>query len=81
MSVDPAPKIFIQNKLAKCRGKLQELGPLISAKRMCLSLYASMEPTGSLMASAQARKLTNMPNLSPHTQVTDHSEILTTLRM
>lgn len=34
MSVEPAPKIFIQNKLAKCRSKLQELDPLIVAKRM-----------------------------------------------
>jgi hypothetical protein len=33
MSVEPAPKIFLQNKLSKCRTKLEELGPLIEAKR------------------------------------------------
>ena len=40
MSVDPAPKVLIQNKLAKCRSKLQELSPLINAKRMCSNSYA-----------------------------------------
>ncbi|KAF5369126.1 hypothetical protein D9615_010422 [Tricholomella constricta] len=33
MSVDPAPKIFLQNKLSRCRSKLEELGPLVDAKR------------------------------------------------
>lgn len=33
MNVDPAPKVFIQNKLGKCRIKLQELVPLIETKR------------------------------------------------
>ena len=39
MSVEPAPKVFIQNKLAKCRNKLQELGPLINTKRMSFIIY------------------------------------------
>jgi hypothetical protein len=33
MNVDPAPKVFVQNKLAKGRSKLQELDPLLNAKR------------------------------------------------
>lgn len=32
MSVDPVPKVFIQNKLRKCREKLQELQPIISSQ-------------------------------------------------
>jgi hypothetical protein len=36
MSVEPAPKIFLQNKLSRCRSKLQELQPLITAKRTSL---------------------------------------------
>ena len=49
MSVDPAPKVFIQNKLAKCRSKLQELGPLINTKRTWLTPYAGAEPAATLM--------------------------------
>ncbi|EIM85766.1 uncharacterized protein STEHIDRAFT_79768 [Stereum hirsutum FP-91666 SS1] len=33
MSVDDAPKVFLQNKLSKCRSKLQELGPLLDGKK------------------------------------------------
>lgn len=32
MSVDDAPKVFLQNKLSKCRSKLQELVPLLDGK-------------------------------------------------
>ncbi|KAG2010325.1 hypothetical protein CC2G_013159 [Coprinopsis cinerea AmutBmut pab1-1] len=33
MSVEPVPKVFIQNKLRRCKEKLQELQPLINAKK------------------------------------------------
>ncbi|THH20534.1 hypothetical protein EW146_g844 [Bondarzewia mesenterica] len=33
MSVDSMPKVYLQNKLSKCRSKLQELIPLLDAKR------------------------------------------------
>ncbi|KAJ6621842.1 hypothetical protein B0H10DRAFT_2162903 [Mycena sp. CBHHK59/15] len=33
MSTEPAPKVFLQNKLSRCRSKLQELGPVIDGKR------------------------------------------------
>ncbi|KAF7365022.1 hypothetical protein MVEN_00373300 [Mycena venus] len=33
MSVEPAPKVFLQNKLSRSRAKLQELDPLMDAKR------------------------------------------------
>lgn len=33
MSVDYAPKVYLQNRLSKSRAKLQELKPLLDAKR------------------------------------------------
>ncbi|KAG6827113.1 hypothetical protein H0H92_013157 [Tricholoma furcatifolium] len=33
ISVEPAPKIFLQNKLTRCQMKLSELGPLVDAKQ------------------------------------------------
>lgn len=34
MSTEAAPKVFLQNKLSRCRAKLQELGPVIDSKSM-----------------------------------------------
>ena len=31
--VDPAPKVVLQNRLVRCRGKLGELKPVIDSKR------------------------------------------------
>ncbi|RXW24100.1 hypothetical protein EST38_g1789 [Candolleomyces aberdarensis] len=33
MSIDPVPKVFIQNKLRKCKEKLQELQPIITSQK------------------------------------------------
>lgn len=33
MSVESAPKTYLQNRLTKCRAKLSELRPVIDAKR------------------------------------------------
>ncbi|OSD07541.1 hypothetical protein PYCCODRAFT_1430796 [Trametes coccinea BRFM310] len=33
MSVEPAPKVYLQNRLSKCRTKLQELEPVLSSKQ------------------------------------------------
>ena len=33
MSIEPAPKIFLQNKLRQCREKLDELTPVMDSKR------------------------------------------------
>ncbi|KAJ3009402.1 hypothetical protein NUW54_g2793 [Trametes sanguinea] len=33
MSVEPAPKVYLQNRLSKCRAKLQELEPVLSSKQ------------------------------------------------
>ncbi|KAF5330266.1 hypothetical protein D9758_014458 [Tetrapyrgos nigripes] len=33
MSTEPAPKVFLQNKLRRCQAKLQELSPVVEAKQ------------------------------------------------
>ncbi|KAI0669220.1 hypothetical protein C8Q78DRAFT_1042286 [Trametes maxima] len=33
MSVEPAPKVYLQNRLSRCRAKLQELEPVLTSKR------------------------------------------------
>ncbi|KAI0632446.1 hypothetical protein C8Q77DRAFT_1125758 [Trametes polyzona] len=33
MSVEPASKVYLQNRLGRCRAKLQELEPVLSSKR------------------------------------------------
>ncbi|KAI0647754.1 hypothetical protein C8Q79DRAFT_951721 [Trametes meyenii] len=33
MSVEPAPKVYLQNRLSRCRTKLQELEPVLASKR------------------------------------------------
>ncbi|KAJ7095722.1 hypothetical protein B0H15DRAFT_826828 [Mycena belliarum] len=42
MSVEPAPKVFLQNKLSRSRAKLQELGPLIEGKRREQDQYSKL---------------------------------------
>ncbi|TFK86863.1 hypothetical protein K466DRAFT_663436 [Polyporus arcularius HHB13444] len=33
MSVEPAPKVYLQNRLGKCRSKFEELEPVLTSKR------------------------------------------------
>lgn len=42
MSLDPAPKVFIQNKLGRARGKLGELAPLMDGKGLLVLPYMSL---------------------------------------
>ena len=39
LSIEPAPKIFLQNKLRRCREKLQELTPVTESKREFLEMH------------------------------------------
>ena len=39
MVVDPAPKVVLQNRLARCRAKLEELKPVIDSKRKRLQKH------------------------------------------
>ncbi|KAJ7781755.1 hypothetical protein DFH07DRAFT_791366 [Mycena maculata] len=52
MSVEPAPKVFLQNKLSRSRAKLQELGPLMDGKRreqdQLLDLFLAYDADHSL---------------------------------
>ncbi|KAF8817208.1 hypothetical protein BYT27DRAFT_7205072 [Phlegmacium glaucopus] len=41
MSIEPAPKVFLQNKLRRCREKLHELTPLTNSKRIELNQLSS----------------------------------------
>ncbi|KAJ6525279.1 hypothetical protein DFH09DRAFT_1188777 [Mycena vulgaris] len=42
MSVEPAPKVFLQNKLTRSRAKLQELSPVMEGKRRELEQLSSL---------------------------------------
>lgn len=33
MSVEPVPKVYLQNRLSKCKEKLQEVQTIIASKR------------------------------------------------
>ncbi|KAI0032556.1 hypothetical protein K488DRAFT_49643 [Vararia minispora EC-137] len=55
VSVEAAPKIYLQNRLSKCRAKLEELVPLLETKRReadqatkVLDAYASNQSLGSV---------------------------------
>ncbi|KAJ7288142.1 hypothetical protein C8J57DRAFT_1641335 [Mycena rebaudengoi] len=52
ISVEPAPKVFLQNKLTRCRSKLQELSPVLEAKRrdneQYLKLFSAYDADHSL---------------------------------
>ncbi|PBK97599.1 hypothetical protein ARMGADRAFT_1076075 [Armillaria gallica] len=43
LNVDPAPKVFLQNKLSKSRSKLQELRPVIDNKKREVEQFAKLE--------------------------------------
>ncbi|KAI0916824.1 hypothetical protein AcW1_007829 [Taiwanofungus camphoratus] len=42
MSVEPAPKVYLQNRLARCRGKLYELHPVMDAKRKEVEQFSKL---------------------------------------
>jgi len=42
MSVEPAPKVYLQNRLSKCRTKLGELRPVIDGKRREVEQHAKL---------------------------------------
>ncbi|KIY68332.1 hypothetical protein CYLTODRAFT_421746 [Cylindrobasidium torrendii FP15055 ss-10] len=42
LNVDPAPKVFLQNKVAKSRMKLQELAPVLDSKRREVEQFAKL---------------------------------------
>jgi len=42
LSIEPAPKVFLQNKLSRCRMKLEELTVLIESKRIAIILICKL---------------------------------------
>ncbi|KAH8104793.1 hypothetical protein BXZ70DRAFT_1005298 [Cristinia sonorae] len=44
MSVQPAPKVYLQNRLSRCRQKLQELRPVLQSKRQEVEKLAKLVP-------------------------------------
>ncbi|KAI0338929.1 hypothetical protein BDW22DRAFT_1409320 [Trametopsis cervina] len=42
MIVEPAPKVYLQNRLAKCRQKMDELNPIVEAKRRDVDQLAKL---------------------------------------
>lgn len=56
--MDPAPKIFLQNKLTRSRSKLQELGPLLETKSMSSNIITYLVLTTSAL---QDVKYSNSP--------------------
>jgi len=42
MIIEPAPKVVLQNKLVRCRGKLGELQPVLAAKRKNVEQLAKL---------------------------------------
>ncbi|KAH7926483.1 hypothetical protein BV22DRAFT_1104300 [Leucogyrophana mollusca] len=52
MSLEPAPKIYLQNKLSKSRTKLRELEPVLEEKRSEVEKLAGLVSTESTDATA-----------------------------
>ncbi|KAI0084817.1 hypothetical protein BDY19DRAFT_1043519 [Irpex rosettiformis] len=47
INVDPAPKVYLQNKLAKCKEKLLELQPIVEAKQRDVTQLGKLVDTYS----------------------------------
>ncbi|CAK5284133.1 unnamed protein product [Mycena citricolor] len=58
MSIEPAPKVFLQNKLSRCRSKLKELAPVIDGKRMPFAVPRSyLEANHQLTSYATSERI------------------------
>ncbi|TCD63247.1 hypothetical protein EIP91_005803 [Steccherinum ochraceum] len=59
MSVEPAPKVYLQNRLTRCRQKLEELRPVLQSKRQEVEKLGKLVP-----AYAQDHSLGNVDEVS-----------------
>lgn len=73
MSIEPAPKIVLQNKLSKCRSNLQEVAPLIETKRRELDQF-----TLSLSAYTPDHTVGNIDEISDNYLDAQHHILLYT---
>lgn len=44
MSSEPAPKVYLQNRLSRCRQKLQELEPVLRSKQVDVEKLRKLVP-------------------------------------
>lgn len=42
MSIEPAPKVYLQNRLSRCRQKLEELNPVLRSKQLEVEKLANL---------------------------------------
>ena len=59
MSVEPEPKVFLQNKLARSQERLEELQPIIETKREAFNelLVSGSQYTDHWIPEREAKKL------------------------
>lgn len=51
MSVEPAPKVYLQNRLSRCRAKIEELDVVLNSKRKSGALRLPTVPIGRRCSS------------------------------
>ncbi|KAF8073423.1 hypothetical protein FPV67DRAFT_1605812 [Lyophyllum atratum] len=67
MSIEPAPKIFLQNKLSRARSKLEELAPLINVKHR-----EQDQVSGQVFSYKADHTLSNIDEVSDNFLETQH---------
>ncbi|KAH9936652.1 uncharacterized protein B0H18DRAFT_974885 [Fomitopsis serialis] len=70
MVVEPAPKVYLQNRLTKCRSKLDELRPVITSKRKEMESFARMMANNVGIDKAANREEATDSYLEAHHQLT-----------
>jgi hypothetical protein len=75
MNLVPIPKVVLQNKLSKCREKLQELSPIIENKRRAGITIQWDHLTMSLSGKDFDHCAKLFKSNSPRTSVDDISEV------
>ncbi|KIJ42343.1 hypothetical protein M422DRAFT_254412, partial [Sphaerobolus stellatus SS14] len=80
VSVEPSPKVFLQNKLSRCKAKLKELGPLLGSKeteseklQQLVQSYTEDEPSLGNLEEVKERLIDTQQQL---TYLTTSQEIL-----
>ncbi|TFY60166.1 hypothetical protein EVJ58_g5319 [Rhodofomes roseus] len=70
MVVEPAPKVYLQNRLTKCRSKLDELRPVINTKRKEMESFSRMMANNVGIDKAANREEATDSYLEAHHQLT-----------
>ncbi|THH27874.1 hypothetical protein EUX98_g6316 [Antrodiella citrinella] len=67
MSIEPAPKVYLQNRLSRCRRKLEELDPILRSKKVDVEKLGKLVP-----AYAQDHSLGNAEEVADNYLEADH---------